>query len=164
MNQLWEKVEKINTFLIPFAVIALLIILILELFFHPESETAHLIIEITDWIIVTIFVIDLIFLGIKAKSTRYFFKHYWLDIIAVLPFVLLFRFFSRFYLLVVGAEEFKLGQSILHESLEVGKVASKSEKLTKIGKGIRVGARLIRVATKSSSLRFKRKNIKHVRV
>jgi hypothetical protein len=46
----------------------------------------------------------------------------------------------------------------------VGKVASKSEKLTKIGKGIRVGARLIRVATKSSSLRFKRKNIKHVRV
>ena len=174
MNEFWEKVERVNTFLIPFAVIALLIILILELFVHPEGENTLLAIEIGDWIIITIFVIDLIFLAIRAKSTRFFFKHYWLDIIAVFPFVIIFKFVRGIYLLVIGAEEVQLGQSILHETLQIGKaagkvaqagkVASQTEKLSKIGKGIRVGARLIRVATKSSSLRFKRKKIKHVRI
>jgi hypothetical protein len=78
----------------------------------------------------------------------YFFKNYWLDILAVFPFVIAFRFLNEFYRLFYISKEFKIGQSLMHETLEIKKgvaVASRTGRLAKIG---RVGIRSIRLISK----------------
>ena len=92
MNPFWEKVEKVNSKLIPPALILLLGVIIFELFLHIENHALELAIEIVDYFIIAVFVIDLIFLAIKAKDTKFFFKNYWLDILAIFPFVIFSRF------------------------------------------------------------------------
>jgi hypothetical protein len=164
MNQFWERVERINSKLIIPAVILLLVIIIFELFIHLENHTVHSIIEIIDYLVIAIFVIDLIFLGIKAKTTRFFFKNYWLDILAIFPFVFTLNTVGKFVRLF-STKGIGVGQAIFHESLEVSKVAGKAEKFTKVGKSLKIGTRSLRVITKSRLFsRFKRKKLKHTRI
>ncbi|MDP3699172.1 MAG: hypothetical protein Q8R47_06330 [Nanoarchaeota archaeon] len=146
MEEFWEKVEHYNAKLIPPALIVLLGIIIFELFVHIENHTVELIVKIADAMVITVFIIDLIFLAKKAKSVKFFFKNYWLDIVAVFPFVLFFRVVESAYRVVLATERLTLGQAILHETVE----ASKSTKLlAKSGKVVRIGARLLRVVAKS---------------
>jgi hypothetical protein len=149
MNEFWEKVEHYNAKLIPYALVALGAIIILEIFFTEFAEHYHLYLAIGDYLIIAIFVVDLTFLAIKAKSIKFFFKSYWLDILAVIPLAFMFTVASRIYRAITLAEEITIGQSILHESLELRKgvtVATRSEKFLKY---IRIGARALRVVTKS---------------
>lgn len=146
MEEFWEKVEHYNAKLITPALIVLLGIIIFELFLHVENHTIELIVKIADALVITVFVIDLIFLAHKARSVRFFFKRYWLDVIAVFPFVLFFRVIESAYRVALATERLTLGQAILHETVE----ASKSTKvLAKSGKVVRIGARILRVVTKS---------------
>jgi hypothetical protein len=46
-----------------------------------------------DWFILLFFIVDLVFKYLHTKGTLKFVKLYWLEIIAVFPFYLLFRFF-----------------------------------------------------------------------
>ena len=84
MHKFWEKVENYNSKLIPPAIVVLLGVIIFELFLHIENPTVQLVVHILDGFVIAVFVIDLIFLGIKAKSTKFFFRSYWLDVIAIL--------------------------------------------------------------------------------
>ena len=161
MHPLWEKVEKYNGKLIPLALVLLLGVIIYELFFHVENETITLIVHLADYFILTIFVIDLVFLAIKAKTIKFFFKNYWLDILAVFPFILFSRFIGGIFK-IIASSEFTVGQAILHESLEVSKVTVRAERFAKVGRELRMGARVIRVISKAIP-RFKRKKIKHLR-
>ena len=146
MHPFWEKVEHYNAKLIPFALVLLLGIIIFELFIHIENHTVELMVKIADALVITVFIIDLLFLAKKAKSVKFFFKHYWLDILAVFPFVIFFRVLESAYKVALATERLTLGQAILHETVE----ASKSTKLlAKSGKVVRIGARLLRVVTKS---------------
>ncbi len=146
MHPFLEKVEHYNSKLIPFALVLLLGIIIFELFLHVENHTIELIVKIADALVIAVFVIDLIFLAKKARSMKFFFKNYWLDIIAVFPFVLFFKFAESIYRVAIATERLTLGQAILHETVE----ASKSTKLlTKSGKIVRIGARILRLITKS---------------
>jgi hypothetical protein len=164
MNEFWEKVERINSKLIIPAVVILLFVIIFELFIHIESHSIELAIEIIDYLVITIFVIDLIFLGIKAKTTRFFFRNYWLDILAIFPFVFALNTVGKFVQLF-STKGIGVGQAIFHESLEVSKVAGKAEKFTKVGKSLKIGTRTLRVITKSRLFsRFKRKKLKHTRI
>ncbi len=165
MNEFWEKVEHVNGKLIPYCIVLLLIIIIVEVFLHIENHLVHLILKIVDYIIITIFIVDLVCLAIKAKhqghGVGYFLKKYWLDILAVFPFVLFLEGISRSFRLFTATESVVLGQGIVHESLELTKATSRAEKLVKVGRGLRIGARVVRVITKSNSIiRFKRKQIK----
>ncbi len=149
MPPFWEKVEEMNRKLIIPAVVILLFIIIYELFFHTENYTLDLIVKILDVFVISVFVIDLIFLAQKAKNTKFFFKNYWLDILAVFPFGLIFNFVEQFYRAIAGTERFVVGQAIVHEGLEVRKevrLASQSERLSKF---FRIGARLLRVIAKT---------------
>ncbi len=143
MKEFWEKVEHFNARLIPYAVVGLLVVIVIELVFHDFAEHYHLALTIIDSIVIAIFVIDLIFLGIKAKNVKFFFKHYWLDLLAVFPFAFGFKIVARFALL---GGNFVVGQAILHESLEARKGV---RALTRAGKFVRIGARITRVITKS---------------
>lgn len=156
MHRFWQRVEKINRRLIPLALILLLVIILFELFSHSESEALHRVVLVTDSLVVTIFVIDLIFLGIKAKSVKFFFKNYWLDVLAVFPFGLAFKTLETTYeglrateRLVLG-ERFVVGQEIVHEALEVGKEARlvKEAELLKEGELIKE----VKLAGKSERL------------
>jgi len=149
MSKFWEKVEHYNTRIIPLAILGLLFVIIVELFFHEFAETYHTPIQILDGIIIAIFVVDLIFLGIKAKSTKFFFKSYWLDMLAIFPFGIFFNTVSKLYRAVLSAERLIVGQAILHESLEARKGVSAIARSGRFPRMIRVIARSIRVVTKS---------------
>lgn len=146
MKGFLEKVEHYNSKLIPYALVLLLGIIIFELFVHVENHTIELMVKIADALVIAVFVVDLIFLAHKAKSAKYFFKNYWLDILAVFPFVLFFKLAESAYRVALATERLTLGQAILHETVE----ASKSTKiLAKSGKVVRIGARILRAVTKS---------------
>lgn len=152
MKKFWEKVEYYNSKLILYALIILLVVILVELFGKVENPTAHLIFQILDYIVVTIFAIDLVFLAIKAKTVSFFFKHYWLDILAVLPFGLLFELVSRFYRGAVLTEELIIGQKVIHETVEAEKEMKGTAFLAKEGKlarGVRILTRSLRVVAKS---------------
>ena len=152
MHPFWEKIEKYNTHLIPFALIALFIIIIIELFVHVETFWIEELIHIVDYVVITIFIVDLIFLAIHSKNTRSFFKNYWLDVIAIFPLGLLFTTVERAYVALVETERLVIGQAILHETLEVEKIAAKEGALIKEGKLLKVlkiFPRFLRLITKS---------------
>ncbi len=149
MNPFLEKVERIVNKVIPYAVILLLFVIVYELFFHVENENIQLAVHIIDGIVIAIFVIDLIFLWIRSKTARFFFKNYWLDIIAIFPFGLMLDAAAKAYRAFFAVEQLGVGQAILHESLEARKGAKLLARSGEAAKYIRIGARILRVATKS---------------
>lgn len=168
MSNFWEKlkpVEKINHKLIFPAILLLLVIIILELFVHPTNKWIILSIEIGDYLVITVFVIDLIFLAHHARTTKYFFKHYWLDILAVFPFSLFFGFLGGlFRIFSVSEDAVFVGQAIFHEGLEAEKAVVRAEKAAKIGKELTIGARVVRIFSKTHGLtRFHRRSKEHLR-
>jgi hypothetical protein len=169
MSKFWEKiepVERINHKLIFPAVLLLLVIIILELFVHPTNEWIILGIEIGDYLVVTVFLVDLIFLAHHARNTKYFFKHYWLDLLAVFPFSLAFRLVEGISaVFVISEETIAVGQAIFHEGLEAEKAVVKAERVAKVGKELTVGARVVRVFTKTRGFtRFHRHKKEHLRI
>ena len=147
MNNFWEKVEHWNAKLIPAAIVGLLIIIVLEVIgyfnesVHHFVELYHTPIVALDYFIIVIFVIDLIFLAIKAKTWKFFFKSYWLDIVAVVPLVIVFTIVSRVWRVAATAGKYTISQAILHESLEARKGISALSRSQKIAKYIRLAAR-----------------------
>ena len=113
------KIERFVDKCIPFALIAITIILILEnpfwILVHLENYEPW--IGIIDLIIVLFFVVDLIFKWFTVRHWKKFVKLYWIDIIAVFPFYLATRAWISIASLVRLGEEFGEGQKFLHEFL-----------------------------------------------
>ena len=149
MNKIWEKVEHYNARLIPYAIVVLLFVIIIELGFHNFAEHYHNLIVVLDTFVIAVFVIDLIFLAIRAKSTVYFFKHYWLDIVAIFPFAIAMAGLSKLIRIFTVSGKVSVGQAIVHESLEARKGVRALSRAGKITRWLRIVARLIRVITKS---------------
>jgi len=92
MHPYLEKTEEITDALIVPALLAVLIIVILELFF---TETAHHYdkwINFADTLVILIFIIDLSFKFRRASNWEGFLKEHWLEIIAIMPLFYMFRF------------------------------------------------------------------------
>jgi len=149
MEKFWKKVEQINSKIIPYALVVLLVIIIYELFFHLENERIDLAVKVVDGIVIAIFVVDLIFLAIHSKNTRFFFKNYWLDILAVLPLGIVFRVVEEVYQGVAAAERIVISQAIGHEVLEAEKELKAVGKAERVAKFFRIGTRSLRLVTKS---------------
>jgi|APSaa5957512622_1039677.scaffolds.fasta_scaffold90731_1 hypothetical protein len=149
MHKFWEKLEHYNAKLIPPAIVILFGIIIFELFLHIENHTIETIVHVLDVFVIAVFVIDLTFLAIKAKGVKFFFKKYWLDILAIFPFTFVFGAVAKLYRGLQATQRLILGQAILHESLEARKGVQALARSGRIGRFIRIGARSIRVITKS---------------
>ncbi|MBT3985330.1 hypothetical protein HOD38_01255 [archaeon] len=145
MKKWVHKVEVIVDWIIPFAVLILLGVIIVELFFHDFAETYHLAITIIDATVIGIFVIDLIFKWIRIRHIKPFIKECWLDIIAVFPFFLVFRVVERFLILLELSGDIKQFQMLFHEGLELrksgssilkegGKIVQEAEKAGKLSR------------------------------
>lgn len=164
MDSFWEKVEYYNAKLIPYALIVLLFVIVFELFVYTENHLLEIFIKLLDYFVITVFVIDLTFLAIKAKSVRFFFRNYWLDILAVFPFVMFFNAINFVYRAAIATavvtERVAVSQAVLHETVEVGKeIEALAKGEGKIAKVSRIVARGIRVVTKSRF--FKKLQAKH---
>ncbi|MBS3158680.1 ion transporter [Candidatus Woesearchaeota archaeon] len=138
MKKWMHKLEVIVDKAILPCIAVLLVIIVLELFFRETAEHYHTAISIADYFIVSIFVADLVFKYLRVRQIPLFIRTYWLDILAVFPFILLFRAVEGVYGLFVAGESietFASLQSVFHEGLEVEKeVAKISEEAGKIGK------------------------------
>ena len=118
MKRWMHKIEVWVDKAIPPCLIVLLVVIILELGFDDMVEHYHLhpYILVADYIVIGIFVLDLVFKYMRTRHIPKFVRKYWLDILAVFPFFLIFRAF-----------EFAIGswghtaQTVLHEGLEVEK-------------------------------------------
>ncbi|MBW2965128.1 ion transporter, partial [Candidatus Woesearchaeota archaeon] len=129
---------------------------------HDMVEQYHLEIWIiiADYIVISVFVLDLVFKWMRTRHLPKFLRKYWLDILAVFPFFLLFRLFEMFAGVFGTAvsEGTKTAQNILHESLEVekegAKIAREAEKFIK--EGSRVGQEAEKLSKLSRSSRFMR--------
>lgn len=149
MYPVLRKVEEYNRKLIPAALIVLLIIIALELFVHIENQTLEITLKILDGIIITIFVVDLIFLAIHSKNTRFFFRNYWLDILAIFPFAVVFNVVEEIYRGITAAERIVLGQAVLHEGLEAEKLLKEGAREGKLVRMLRAIPRGLRFIAKS---------------
>lgn len=91
MHPYLEKVEETADRLILPALLVVVVIVVLELFF---TETAHHYdtwINIADLTVILIFAVDLSFKFRKAKTWEGFLKEHWLEIIAIIPLFYVFR-------------------------------------------------------------------------
>ncbi|MBU2561892.1 MAG: hypothetical protein KKD17_06350 [Nanoarchaeota archaeon] len=154
MKRWMHKIEVIVDKAIPPCLILLLIIIVLDLGFPDLVESYHLhyYILAADYLIIAIFVADLIFKYLRTRYVPLFMRKYWLDILAVFPFFLFFRVFE----LAAGAfsaavsEGAQTVQAVVHEGLEVEKEGAKL--LREAEKFAKEGSRVAREAEKVSKL------------
>lgn len=78
------KKESMWNVVIFVAVCLAFVIFILEAFFYTNGLTPFL--EGISWAIVAIFIVDVIVLYGRSKSTGKFLRHHWIDIVAIIPF------------------------------------------------------------------------------
>lgn len=134
----WHSLEVFVDKSIPYLLILLFVLIILELFYHRLIEHYLLWVDIADYIIIGFFIIDLGFKWQRSKNLKHFLKTSWLDILAVVPFYLIFRLFEEIIVLSRFGETLGTGQKVLHEGLEVekevSKVASEFEKSGKVSR------------------------------
>tara|TARA_Y100000310_G_scaffold345485_1_gene465533 strand:+ start:3324 stop:3893 length:570 start_codon:yes stop_codon:yes gene_type:complete len=139
-HQLEHAVDKS----IPYIIALLLVIIIINLFFSDFSELYHTQIQYIDYLIISIFIIDLIFKFIRVRKVPKFIRLYWMDILVVFPFYLFLRAIEEVFYLFRISDALKEGQSILHAGLglkeitpferEAGRIIREAEKIGKFSR------------------------------
>ncbi|MFC1732474.1 hypothetical protein ACFL6I_19390 [candidate division KSB1 bacterium] len=143
-----HSIELFIDYIIPYSLIVLFILVILELFFHSLVEHYLFYISLADYIIIAIFVADLGFKYAKIRNMPKFLRRHWLEIVAVFPFYLVFRIFEGVYVTLGISRFIKEPQAILHGGLELfekegARIARTVEKSGRISRS-RLFIRLIR--------------------
>jgi len=138
---------------IPYTVLLLLFIIIGEFAFHNLMNHYRTYINMIDYAIIFFFLIDLCFKFYRVRNAKLFFKKYWLEVIAVFPFILVFRLFEELFILLRFTEPIEQGQKIAHTVSEIGKISEEQniikelsalEKETRVFKSIEEGTKLSR--------------------
>ncbi len=120
MNKYLRMLESITHELIPYLLIGLAFIIIVDnpfwILYDLRQFEKTLI--VFDFIVIFFFVTDLVFKWFKIRNATKFVKLYWIDLIAVFPFYLLFRLVSEISSLFrLGSEVSETAQKIAHESI-----------------------------------------------
>ena len=137
MKKWLKDLEVIVDKLIPYLIFLLLIIIIIDLFYHEVAEKYKFEIGLVDGFIILVFLFDLIYKYNRVRNLPTFIKKYWLEILAVLPFYLIFRAVE----LTIGFLEIsgliKQSQNILHTGLEFEKeialISKEAKEIEEIG-------------------------------
>jgi len=116
-----SKLEKYVEASILYLIMLLIILLLIELFV-ALTKTQLLILEMINLFILIVFAVDLYYLYMKAPDWKYFLKHHWSDIIAIVPIVTISR------ILLFPAEEIS-GRTMLFSLFKILRV----ERILKIG-------------------------------
>ena len=95
--RIWlHKIEVIVDRLIPLVLALLLVVIIGELFFSHQFEWYSGYADWFDSFIVVVFATDLGFKYSRIRKFPNFFRKYWLEIIATIPFFMVFRLLELF--------------------------------------------------------------------
>lgn len=139
-------IELLVDRLVPAMLFLLLLLIAGNVFFKEQMEHHEQYVEIADAAIILVFAADLYFKWRRVHEVKPFLKRYWLDIIAIIPFYLVFRLFEGAFLTAAetirGVSE---GQRILHEGLEYERLEQQGAKVAKEIEGVRA-VRMTRVA------------------
>ena len=126
---------------IPYLLVALLVITAIDIF-SPEIAEEHLLeMEIADNFIISLFVIDLAFKYRKARSMPKFIRSNWIDILAVIPFYMIFRFVDEF---ILTSELVRESQQTVHIAAGIEEEAAKDIKELKSAKAITRSEKMLR--------------------
>ena len=117
----FHKIELLVDKIIPYCVIFLLVLILIEFVFKEEVKPYNFYLLLLDYLILAIFCVDLVFKYLKVRKIPAFLRHYWLDILAVFPFFLVFRIFEEVFTVVNLPWFFKGPQTALHESIMLEK-------------------------------------------
>jgi len=132
MHHCLKKIERFTDKSIPYWLLFLVLLIIVEFFFKDLAYKYHNFIVLTDSLIIFFFVLDLIFKYNRMRKVLPFLKKYWLEIIAVFPFFLLFRLFEELLVFVRFTRELTEGQKLLHGGLELSKLAREERALAQL--------------------------------
>ncbi|MEK6841248.1 MAG: ion transporter [Nanoarchaeota archaeon] len=141
-----HKVEVLVDKSIPYLVLILLILIILDVFYHEKILPYENQILVLDYFIVIIFIMDLGFKYYRVKSAKEFLKKYWIDIIVVIPFFLIFRLVEEIMLLTRVSGALGESQTFLHTGVEIGRIAKEGGEEAKVLKEIQEATKLERTA------------------
>ena len=122
-------IDKMVPYALMFVVAHMITIIFFEEVLHRYEE---FLIFLEFFLITFVLGFDVIFKYRRSVNKKYFFKHHWIEIFAVFPFMLIFRLFEEAYLISrLAPVELSLAstQTIVHEA-----------------RGISSGARIIRDA------------------
>lgn len=137
MNKWLKKLEVVVDKFIPYLIILLLFVIIIDLFFHEIAELYKFEIGFLDGFIVLVFVIDLAFKYNKVRNIPSFIRKYWLEILAVFPFYLVFRALELTLGFLEVSGLIKQSQNILHSGVEIEKeialVTKEAREIEEIG-------------------------------
>ncbi len=111
MDPYLKKVEKITDALVVPSLLAILVIVVLELFFGEIAHDYHGIIVVADNVVISIFVLDVLFKLYRASTWEGFLQNHWLEIIAIMPFFLVFRLVEGFF---IAVDIVDIGQHTAH--------------------------------------------------
>jgi len=132
MRPVLEKIEKWADRLIVPALLGVLFIVLVEIFFTDFAHDIHGQIVLLDNVVITIFVVDLAFKVHRASTWEGFFRNHWLEVIAILPFFLVFRIVEGIF---IAADLVDIGQHTAHlaEGARSGRIAEffRSSELTR---------------------------------
>ncbi|MBI2144482.1 hypothetical protein HYU17_05030 [Candidatus Woesearchaeota archaeon] len=113
-----HKIEVLVDRLIPPVLAAMLIVIVGEFFFSHQFEWYRHYADFFDGFVVLLFAADLGFKYSRIRKLPIFARKYWLEIIATIPFFLIFRVLEFFKV----SDFFETGQVFAHEGLAAGKV------------------------------------------
>ena len=140
---MFKKIEHIIDKLIPICLVIIVLMLVLEIKFHEEIVPYYFYIEIIDYLVISIFIADLYCKFHRLKDIKTFLQQHWLEILAVFPFMILFRTIENLLRIEVAARELKEAQMVLHETVEVSKV-SKGVEATRTARFLKILRPLLR--------------------
>lgn len=135
------KIEHAIDTSVPYLLVALLIITSIDLFYAEMAEQYAFQIELIDEIIISMFIIDLAFKYRRAKSVPEFVKSNWIDIIAVIPFYMMFRLVDEF---ILTSELVKESQQTIHIVEGVEKEAASAARDAKEVKTVARSEKMLR--------------------
>jgi hypothetical protein len=139
--QIWlHKLEVFIDKVIPPLLVLLLFLILGELFFHERLMPILAYTDYFDGLIVSVFAIDLAFKFHRVRKVPKFVRKYWLEIIATIPFFLIFRITEFF-----GLQEIvERSQIIAHEAPEISRLERETSAIVKEAGKIGRTARFLR--------------------
>ena len=136
-----QKIEVIVDRLIPPILAVLLIVIVGELFFPDQFPEYKLYADIFDGFVILIFAIDLGFKYSRVRKLPAFLRKYWLEVIATLPFFLVFRLLELFKI----PDFIEKGQLLAHEAPVMEEVEKEAQAVAKEAARIGESSRTIRM-------------------
>mgnify|MGYP001265686175 CR=1 FL=1 len=151
MKRWLHRIEIFVDKAIPYLVLLLIFIIIGEFAFHNFMERYHTYVVIADYLIISFFVVDLAYKFYRVRKIKLFLKKYWLEIIAVFPFVLVFRLFEEILIVFRLTESLEQGQKVLHGVTEITKLGEE-QKIIRELQELEKGSRVFRSIQEGTSL------------